>query len=116
MHDFDKNTGVIFFSQVATNGAACWSTAKPLTPDNIAVIARNDQAMIYPGDLNVDSEGVIWMMTNTMPRFIYSSLNPNEVNFRIWRQPVVDAIRGTVCDVSQTPQGNGGYHSRRPNH
>lgn len=109
MHDYDRATGVIFYSQVATNGAACWNTAKPMTPANFGIIARNNQTMIYPGDLNVDSDGILWMFTNTMPRFIYSRLDPNEVNFRIWRQPVADAIRGTVCDVPQQ-----GTYNRRP--
>lgn len=53
MHVFDKQTGVIFFSQVATNAIACWNTAKPLTQSNIAIIARDDTLMIYPADINV---------------------------------------------------------------
>lgn len=98
MHDFDKTTGVIFFSQVGINGASCWNTAMPLNKENVAIIVRNNETMIYPSDLNVDAEGIVWMMTNTMPRFIYSRLNPEEYNFRIWRQPVQDAIRGTICE------------------
>lgn len=53
MHAFDNRTGVIFFSQVATNAIACWNTAKPFEPRNIGMIARDDQYMIYPADINV---------------------------------------------------------------
>lgn len=53
MHDFDKTTGVMVYSQVGINGVACWNSAKRYTPENHAIIARNDQKMIYPGDLNV---------------------------------------------------------------
>lgn len=53
MHAFDSRTGVIFFSQVATNAIACWNTARPLTLSNIGIIARDNNAMIYPSDINV---------------------------------------------------------------
>lgn len=53
MHAYDKRTGVIFFSQVATNAIACWNTAKPLKVQNIGIIARDDTTMIYPADINV---------------------------------------------------------------
>lgn len=49
MHDFDANTGIMFYSQVALNGFSCWNSAKPYTPENHAVLERNDVTMIYPG-------------------------------------------------------------------
>lgn len=121
MHDFDKLSGVVFYSQVGINGVACWNSAKPFTKENHAIIARDDRKMIYPSDLNVkwngaleriannnfgdcsqvDSEGTIWMMTNSMPLFIYARLDPNEYNFRIWRQRVPDAIEGTACEAGR---------------
>lgn len=53
MHDFDQQSGIMFYSQVAVNGVSCWNTAKPYTPQNHALLERNDETMIYPGDLNV---------------------------------------------------------------
>lgn len=53
MHDFDKDTGVIFYSQVGRNGVSCWNTARPHTAENHVLLARNDRTMIYPGDLTV---------------------------------------------------------------
>lgn len=53
---------------------------------------------IHGNRSQVDAEGTIWMMTNSMPRFIYGRLDTNEYNFRIWRQPASEAIANTVCE------------------
>lgn len=54
MHDYDPNSGIIFYSQVAINGVSCYNTKKPFSTDNHAIIQRDDNAMIYPSDLNVN--------------------------------------------------------------
>lgn len=48
--------------------------------------------------MQIDKENNLWVLTNTLPRFIYGKLDTNEYNFRISRTNVFDAIRGTVCD------------------
>lgn len=53
MHDFDPETGIIFYSQVGANGISCWNSASKHSPDNHVTLARNDDTMIYPCDLNV---------------------------------------------------------------
>lgn len=53
MHAFDRNTGIIFYSQVYTNGFGCWNSNTPHSPSNFHVLERNNQTMIYPSDLNV---------------------------------------------------------------
>lgn len=53
MHDYDPHSGVIFYSQIATNGVSCWDTNKPFSDRKHAIIDRNDETMIYPSDLNV---------------------------------------------------------------
>lgn len=119
MHAYDSRSGVIFFSQVATNAIACWNTAKPLTKSNIAIIARDDSLMIYPGDITVrngcfniyhfinsrfcsqiDNDGMIYVMTNALPLFNYARVNPENYNYRVWRRLAADAIHGTACDAS----------------
>lgn len=35
-----------------------------------------------------------------MPRFIYSQLDINQYNFRVWKNPVETAIQGTRCAVN----------------
>lgn len=53
--------------------------------------------MIYPSDINIDADGVIWVMTNNLPLYNYATINPNEYNYRIWRAPIDQAIEGTPC-------------------
>lgn len=53
MHEYDKNTGIIFFSQVSLNGIGCWDTTKPLTESNFHIIAQDNATMVYPSDINV---------------------------------------------------------------
>lgn len=48
--------------------------------------------------MQIDKDNDLWVLTNTLPRFIYGKLDTNEYNFRIWRTNVFEAIRGTVCD------------------
>lgn len=55
MHQFDENSGVMFYSQVAINGIACWNSAKPFSVENHAVIAMDNTRMIYPADLSVSN-------------------------------------------------------------
>lgn len=121
MHSLDRHTGVVMFAQVARNGVSCWNSEEPLNEDKIAMIDSDDAKMIYPVDLNVsysnmnlyiplrrlisasfsqiDRDGIMWMVTNTMQRFIYGKLDSNEYNFRIWKGNVSEIIKGTVCDT-----------------
>lgn len=97
MHDFDEGTGIMFYAEVGRNAIGCWNTKRPFTPANHAVVHRDNTRMVYPSDMSVDREGTLWVMSNTMPRFIYASLNENEYNFRVWKGKVTDVVDGTVC-------------------
>lgn len=55
MHDYDLNSGIMFYSQVATNAVGCWDTAKPFSVKKHAIIQQDDETMIYPCDLNVSA-------------------------------------------------------------
>lgn len=44
------------------------------------------------------------MISNRLPVYLYSQLNFNDVNFRINRASVIDAVRGTNCDPSVPEQ------------
>ncbi|XP_034485419.1 L-dopachrome tautomerase yellow-f2-like [Drosophila innubila] len=98
MHDYDPKTGVIFYAEIQTNGVGCWKSSNPFTAENHGTVASNAQSMIYPSDLTIDEDGNIWVMSNSMPIFIYSQLDPNIYNFRIWKQNVKEAKRNTVCE------------------
>lgn len=53
MHAFDRQTGVIFFAQIAFSGISCWNTANKLSPQTHEILVQNNATMIYPSDLNV---------------------------------------------------------------
>ncbi|XP_018803085.1 PREDICTED: L-dopachrome tautomerase yellow-f2-like [Bactrocera latifrons] len=97
MHSYDQNSGIIFYAEIQRNGIGCWNTNKPFSAQNHGTVAQDAQRMIYPSDLTIDDEDNVWMMTNSMPIFIYSTLDPNVVNFRVWKQNVNEAAKNTVC-------------------
>ncbi|XP_058982633.1 L-dopachrome tautomerase yellow-f2 isoform X2 [Musca domestica] len=97
MHEYDPRTGVVFYAEIQRNGVGCWNTQKPFNPSNHGTVAQDEQRMIYPSDLTIDEDGTMWVMTNSMPIFIYSTLDPNVYNFRVWKQSTEVAIRNTVC-------------------
>ncbi|XP_050339573.1 L-dopachrome tautomerase yellow-f2-like [Bactrocera neohumeralis] len=97
MHSCDQKSGIIFYAEIQRNGIGCWNTNKPFSAQNHGTVAQDAQRMIYPSDLTIDDEDNIWMMTNSMPIFIYSTLDPNVVNFRVWKQNVNEAAKNTVC-------------------
>ncbi|XP_017084550.2 L-dopachrome tautomerase yellow-f-like [Drosophila eugracilis] len=98
MHKFDPKTGVIFFAEVQKSGVGCWQIRKPFSSENIGSVYSNATEMIYPSDLTIDEEGTIWVMSNSMPIFVYSTLDREKFNFRIWKQKGALAKRGTVCE------------------
>lgn len=120
MHVYDPDSGIIFYSQVSLNGIGCWNTAKPLDEDNFHIIAQDNATMNYPSDINVkiywldvyffvillqlrqtnlcfsflqmDSDRVIWFMTNKLPLYNYASIDPNDYNYRIYKAPAGELI------------------------
>lgn len=99
MSILDQETGVLFFSQVNIGGVACWNTNLPFNRQNFVVLFQDNQRFIYPSDMTMDFDGNLWVMTNTMPYFIYSRINPRSVNYRVWRFNVRELIANTNCDV-----------------
>ncbi|XP_055374666.1 L-dopachrome tautomerase yellow-f2-like isoform X2 [Condylostylus longicornis] len=98
MHDFHTKSGTIFYAEIQNNGIGCWNTNKKFCSCNHEIIHSDVDKMIYPSDLTIDDEDNIWVMSNTMPRYIYSRLDPNEYNFRIWTTTVKKAVQGTLCE------------------
>ncbi|KAL6440479.1 hypothetical protein ACFW04_003182 [Cataglyphis niger] len=92
----DEN-GLQFFNLIDQNAVGCWNSMLPYTPINQAVIARHDEAMIFPADIKVKHD-LLWIISDRMPIFLLSTLNYTDVNFRILTTPVQAAIARTVCD------------------
>ncbi|KAI4460332.1 protein yellow-related [Holotrichia oblita] len=97
--DLHKSSGILFLSMVNQNAVGCWDTNKPFEPKNFGIVQRNDSTMVYPADLKIYQDDII-VLTNSMPVFLYSSLNYDEINFRVWMNNVYEAVKGTNCDNS----------------
>jgi hypothetical protein len=48
--------------------------------------------------LQVD-ENDLWVMSNRMIRHIYTKLDAEDYNFRIFRSSVEDVVRGSGCEA-----------------
>nr|ADD51174.1 yellow-like protein [Apis mellifera] len=94
----DEN-GLQFFNLIDQNAVGCWNSLLPYSPENQAVVARHDEAMIFPADVKIN-RGLLWIISDRMPVFLLSTLNYTDVNFRILTMPVRDAIAGTICENS----------------
>lgn len=95
---FDKETGVVFYTQVNKDAVGCWNTKKQYNPDTQGLVDSDSTALIFPNDLKVDESGYLWVLSDKMPVFIYKNLNPEEENYRILRGRTTDIIRGTPCE------------------
>ncbi|KRT85796.1 hypothetical protein AMK59_1416 [Oryctes borbonicus] len=97
--DLHKPTGIMFFNLVNQNAVGCWNTNKPFDRQNFDIVQKNDTVMIYPSDMEIYKDDLI-VLTNGMPIFLYSSLNYDKTNFRVWMNNVHEAVKGTVCENS----------------
>ncbi|XP_049278861.1 L-dopachrome tautomerase yellow-f2-like [Anopheles funestus] len=97
-HAYDPRTGTLFYAEINRNSIGCWNTDKPLKPETQGIVHLDNEEMIYPADIRVDSNGDLWVISNRLPIWIYSELNRTEVNYRIWRQSASRAIAGTICE------------------
>lgn len=96
--------GVIFFQLVQLTAVACWNIEKPFTPENVVVIAQDEETLQYVSGIKVirnrRGEEELWFNTNRLQKTINMTLKPTETNFRIIRGKVDDIIRGTNCEPS----------------
>lgn len=97
----DKTTGVLFYTLPNLNAIACWQTkTKEYNVKSQGRIMMDKVLMEFPNDVKVDEKNRLWVLSDRLQRFLYDSLDPNEVNFRIFMAPVRTAIAHTACDVN----------------
>jgi hypothetical protein len=100
----DKNTGVLFYTLPNLNAIACWkTTTKEYNVKSQGRIFMDKVLMEFPNDVKVDDKRRLWVLSDRLQKFIYASLDPNEVNFRVLTALVKDAIEHTACDVKTKP-------------
>lgn len=94
---FDKLTGVVFYTQINRDAIGCWNTLKPFTIENQGLVASDSTLLVFPNELRVDEEGNLLVLSNRLPVFMFSKLEP-EVNYRILMGKTSDIIKGTPCE------------------
>ncbi|XP_027854027.2 protein yellow-like isoform X2 [Aphis gossypii] len=98
----DENTGALFYTQINKDGVGCWNSfrnADEYSADTNYLVASDSQTLEFPNDLKVDKTGTLWVLSDKLPSYLYRGLDDNEINYRIFNAPVVDVIKGTVCDI-----------------
>lgn len=75
-----------------------FSRGEDYSQNSLGLIAEDTETMAFPNDIKVDKEGNIWILTDKFPELVYSSIDRNLINMRIYRAGVREAIKGTVCD------------------
>ncbi|XP_045452696.1 protein yellow-like [Melitaea cinxia] len=100
--DYDAINNVLFYTQLSKNGVSCWNLDRPLTEDNVPLIISDCTVLEFPSDIKVDTDSNLWILSNRQSRFLYESMDFNQVNFRILTAPVNLMIQGTACDKLST--------------
>lgn len=98
---YAKKEGVVFYAMVNLNQLACW---RPQSSDNYTADVKNvyndSTEMRYPSDVRVSDDDTVWVLTNNLPTFLHAQVNENEINYRIFKSKVSDAIADTDCKRS----------------
>lgn len=95
---YDVETGVIFYTQVNKDGIGCWNTRMALNTDTQGLVDSDSDALVFPNDLKVDNEGMLWVLSDRLPMFIFTSLDEEQYNYRILVGETREMIKGTPCD------------------
>lgn len=98
----DGATGALFYALVNQDAIGCWNPRRSEHHSNktTAIVAQDPVTLQFPADLKVDFNSDLWVLSDRMPlyRFRVHDLDVTDVNYRVFRAPVADMIRGTVCD------------------
>lgn len=50
---YDTKSGIMFYAEVGRNAVGCWNTALTFSQQSHGTVAKDDEKMIYPCDMNV---------------------------------------------------------------
>ncbi|KAL2719743.1 protein yellow [Vespula maculifrons] len=108
----DPNTGVMFYALTNLNAIACWRPTNKFSLQQQSFVYVDNVTMIFPNDLKIDHKSNIWILSDRLPIFMYSRLDPDDYNYRILVGSTEDLIRDTVCskdfDISSKNPDNSG--------
>ncbi|KAI5634340.1 major royal jelly protein domain-containing protein [Phthorimaea operculella] len=92
--------GMKLFALIDQNAIGCWNSALPHKPQNIAVVDKDDNGLLFPCDVKIVNEAEVWVLSDRMSQFLESEfgLDYSDINFRIYTAPLNTLIAGTVCE------------------
>jgi Major royal jelly protein len=93
---YDEKTNSVFYTQINRDAIGCWNINKDYKPENQGLVDSDSDSLVFPNDLKIDGEGNIYVLSDRMPLFLYSSLKP-EYNYRILTGKTSDLVSGTPC-------------------
>jgi hypothetical protein len=91
--------GIQLFNLIDRNAIGCWNSAHPYHCTNIDIVDKDDTRLIFPSDIKIDNSGYVWVMSDKMSNFLLSSLDFDDINFRIFVAPLNVLIDNTKCNV-----------------
>ncbi|XP_053959654.1 protein yellow [Anastrepha ludens] len=98
---YDKETGVLFYTQVNKDAIACWNVNRPYDSESQGLIDSDSHTLVFPNDMKIDNDGTIWVLSDKMPLYLYKELDPAAVNYRILSGNNRELIKGTPCEVPE---------------
>jgi Major royal jelly protein len=96
----DERTDTVFYALNNRNAIGCWNSKNPLSPKTVDIVATNDESLMWPNELQIDSNGNLWVLSNRLPLFIFGSLEPDDINYRILSGKSNLLIGEGRCDVT----------------
>ncbi|XP_073975254.1 protein yellow-like isoform X2 [Rhodnius prolixus] len=93
-----SHSGVLFFGLLGENAIACWNSRLSYSPDNIIVVAKDDETLQFASGLKVKHDRV-WVLTSRLQNYIVDAVTENEKNYRILSAPIDVLTKGTKCEV-----------------
>ncbi|XP_011638273.1 protein yellow-like [Pogonomyrmex barbatus] len=113
----DKD-GVLFFGLLSDLALGCWNSIShpEYGGTNTEVVVVNPETLQFPSGMKVitakNGRQELWLLTSSFQKFMTSTMNSNETNFRILAGYVDELIRGTKCNgVRLGHDRNHDYHS-----
>lgn len=95
--------GILLYNLVTRDAVGCWNTHLPHIEALNGEIDRDPERLSLPNDISIDADDNVWVLSDKLHKYLYQQLNPNEVNFRVLRAKVSEAVKGTVCDPEYKP-------------
>ncbi|XP_023015262.2 L-dopachrome tautomerase yellow [Leptinotarsa decemlineata] len=90
--------GLQFFNLIDQNAIGCWNSEMEYKSENHGIVDKDDEELIFPADVKVDRNENLWVISDRMSNFLLSSLNYNDINFRVMFAPIDVLVKDTVCE------------------